>query len=93
MVEDIVFLDYTFLFDANESFQRIAEFEKVIMKAFDISGYRAKVIETIASNTNRRIIVVSKKIEVPIDESRSRSVKQIKDQFIKKRDFSGKYRT
>jgi len=59
--KEYVFLEYTFLFDPNDTWDSLSDFEKSLAKFFVNEGYEAKIVKTIEGQAGRRILIVEKK--------------------------------
>lgn len=95
-MQDIAFLEYTFIFDTTKTFQHLSQFEKVILDAFTNAGVEAQLVNAVGSAPTRRIIYIAEKpmIEMPAVSPTSvpdKSVKQIKAELARKRNYSGKF--
>lgn len=57
---NLIFLDYTFLFDTTDTFQYLYQFEKELGDFLKTKGFEAHVIDTVQGAPSRRILFITK---------------------------------
>jgi len=60
MAHNFVFLDYTFLFDSNDTWQHLHQFEGDLSKFFAERGFQAEVIKTVEGQIGKRILLIKR---------------------------------
>lgn len=61
--QNLVFLEYTFLFDSDTTFGHLFEFEKLLFEFFSSRNLQAEAIKAIEGGLNRRLVYLSKKVD------------------------------
>lgn len=59
--QNLVFLEYTFLFDAESAFGHLFEFEKILFDFFDAHNLQVEAIRSVEGAQGRRLVYISKK--------------------------------
>ena len=59
--KEYVFLEYTFLFDPNDTWDSLQDFEKSLGKFFGNEGYEARIVKTVEGQTGKRILMIENK--------------------------------
>ena len=55
-----IFLDYTFLFDASDTWQYLNQFENDLSDYFTSLGYQATIVKSMQGQPGKRILFISK---------------------------------
>lgn len=61
--QNLVFLEYSFLFDAEATFGHLYEFEKLLFDFFNSRNLVGEVIKSMEGNNTKRLVFVAKKVE------------------------------
>ena len=72
-MKNTIFLEYTFLFDADNTWQHLSQFESELAEFFGDKGFSADILKSISGQSGRRILLI-KKVD-PIEEIREQSTK------------------
>lgn len=72
-MKDIVFLEYTFLFDPREAWSNLFEFERDLASFFNERGFEARIIKTVEGQIGKRLLRIEKRKEVEVDEMAQRA--------------------
>lgn len=59
-MNEIVLLDYTFMFDPTDTWQHLSQFESDLADAFKSLGFEAQVIKSIGGQPGRRALLIKK---------------------------------
>ena len=65
MAKSFVFLEYTFMFDAIDTWQRLSQFENDLADFFAAHEVEANIIETMSGQSGRRIMLLKKVDAMP----------------------------
>jgi hypothetical protein len=63
-MNEITFLEYTFMFKPSEGWSHLYEFEKDISSFFDERGFVAEIIKVIEGGANKRVLYLKKKTPI-----------------------------
>ena len=58
--QNLVFLDYSFLFDAEATFNHLYEFEKMLFEFFKTRNLQGEVIKSVEGGSPKRLVYISK---------------------------------
>lgn len=59
-MKTIAFLEYCFIFEPDNTFSNIYDFENILSDVFKSKGYQATVVDAIKGYTGRRVIYITK---------------------------------
>jgi len=79
-MNEIAFLEYTFIFKPSEGFAHLYEFEQALGRFFSERGLEALILKPVDGQNSRRILYLSKKDQVkqtPNQPGRPKSAKGI----------------
>lgn len=68
-MKDVAFLEYTFMFNPVDTWQNLYQFEDQLAEFFKTKGLEANIVKTVAGQSGRRIMMISK-IEEPVIEAK-----------------------
>ncbi|KKN16899.1 hypothetical protein LCGC14_0971040 [marine sediment metagenome] len=76
----LVFLEYSFMFNPDEAWQHVNQFEQDFAKFLDERGFEAETIKGIGEGAGKRILFISKKPDIgpPPEEPKMKSKKRLK---------------
>jgi hypothetical protein len=70
-MQNLVILDYSFLFDPSETWANLYQFEQEVAQFFEERGMDTKVIKTAQGSSGRRAFLIMKKQVPQIPEGQS----------------------
>ena len=76
----LVFLEYSFMFNPDEAWQHVNQFEQDFAKFLDERGFEAETIKGVGEGVGKRILFISKKPDIgpPPEPKPMKSKKRLK---------------
>lgn len=62
----LAFLEYIFMFNPEESWGHLYEFENQLAKFFTAQGLEAQIVKTVEGSGSRRILLIKRKPTMPV---------------------------
>ncbi len=86
----LVYLKYGFIFNPDETWPHLYEFEQSFARYLETIGFQAAIIKAAEGQESIKMLSISKKPDIVIDEP-VKSIKQIKADLTKGRGFDGRF--
>lgn len=75
-MKNLAFLEYIFMFDPNDTWSHLYEFENQLAKFFSSHNMEAQIIKTVEGGSTRRILLIKAKPLMPVGPSRPEEKKK-----------------
>ncbi len=91
---NIALLKYSFMFDPNETWSNLYQFESDLNMFFSGKGMEVEIVKTVEGAVNDRIMYIKKKDELveSQEEVKEKSIAQQKASLTANRGYDGKFR-
>lgn len=63
-MKEIVFLDYTFLFDPGDTWSSVSNFESDLAKFLTMKGLKGDFVRTVGGQIGKKVLIITRKKDI-----------------------------